>query len=336
MTACVRDLALTYPGVYDINVWTSCPSLWKENPHIKEVWNKPKPGIPRYDLTYGHHINQANQLPLHFLTAFHRNLNEQLKLEVPVLYPKGDLHLSEWHKQNRPIAERYWYWLAGGKNDFTTKIWSSTRHQQAINLLRQFGLRIVQGGANHQGHWHPTMDGVLNMVNKTNLRDMMWLIYHSEGVVCTITAAMHMAAAFDRPCVVIAGGREHWWWEAYVNVNMENFGPQASGKVVVPHRYLHTQGLLDCCRDRGCWRNKVVATQQDSNKSYCKYPEGDGYGQTIPKCLKMITVNHVMEAVMWYYTAGILPDPQRPYTATDHYARLSTEAMFQVPSKFTD
>jgi hypothetical protein len=330
MTACVRDLALTHPGQYDVHVWTSCQTLWKHNPHVVGVHGKPVQGMKRYDLTYGHHINQANRVPLHFLTAFHRNMKEHLHIDVPVLKPYGDLHLSDWHKENPPVAGRYWYYIVGGKSDFTTKIWSSVRHQQAINILKQYGHQFVQGGANHSGHWHPAMDGVLNLVNQTNLRDMMWLIYHADGVVCTITAAMHVAAAFQKPCVITAGGREHWWWEAYVNTKYDNFGPVASRKLKVPHKYLHTQGLLDCCHDRGCWKNKVTRNQRDKRKSYCKYPVQDGYGQTIPRCLDMLTTEHVVDAVRWYYDTGILPPVEQEYTGLEHECRLEADPLFKV------
>jgi len=306
MTAVVRDIARTYPGRYEIYAFTSCKTLWDNNPYIAGTLNAPKTGMRRLNLTYGHHIPQANRKYLHFLTAFHRNFEEQTGAHVPVLEPKGDVHLSDWHKENSPMDRRYWVTFSGGKSDFTTKIWSAQRHQQVVTIMRQFGIPVVQGGALHNGHWHPPLSGVLNTLNQTNLRDMLWLIHHADGVICPITSAMHMAAALDRPCVVVAGGREHWWWEAYVNSDKETFGPEASGNVKVPHRYLHTQGLLDCCHDRGCWRNKVTTQERDKHKSHCKYPEQDDLGQHIPRCLKMITVDMVVDAVLSYYRNGTL------------------------------
>jgi len=223
------------------------------------------------------------------------------------LYPKGDLHLDDWHYKNSPIAERYWIVVPGSKTDFTTKAWSATRWQQLINKLRDAGLKLIRCGATSRDCVNPPVDGVLDLLGQTNLRDLVWLVHHSDGVICPITSLMHMAACFDKPCVCIAGGREHWWWEAYVNVvGVENFGPY-SQSVRVPHRYLHTQGLLECCRDRGCWKNKVLHTQKDKHRSYCKLPVDDGFGQTIPECLRMITVEHVLEAVMSYYKDGTLP-----------------------------
>ena len=39
---------------------------------------------------------------------------------------------------------------------------------------------------------------------------------------------MRAAAAFDRPRVVIAGGREPWWWAVSTNTDARQFGETAS------------------------------------------------------------------------------------------------------------
>jgi hypothetical protein len=59
---------------------------------------------------------------------------------------------------------------------------------------------------------------------------------------------MHLAAAVEvppgmpknRPCVVVAGGREPPHWEAYPH-----------------HQFLHRAGSLLCCDDGGCWKSRV-------------------------------------------------------------------------------
>lgn len=307
MSGLVRDFVRTYGDRYEVEVFTSCPSLWRYNPHVSRVLSAPRPGVTAYSLCYGKQINEADYTPLHFLTAFHRDFKSRTGMEVPVLEPKPDLHLNEQERNERPIEGRYWVIIAGGKSDFTCKVWSAMRNQQVVNVLRQFGIRFVQIGATYKGNWHPPLQGCLDLIGKTGLRDAIWLLQHADGVICPVTFFMHAAAALDKPCVCIAGGREHWWWEAYVNSpTVQNFGPLASGKVPVPHRYLHTQGLLPCCKSRGCWMNKVDPTQPDKHKMYCKKPADDGYGQRIPECMRMITVEHVVDAVLSYYEDGTL------------------------------
>ena len=79
-----------------------------------------------------------------------------------------------------------------------------------------------------------------------------------------MTLLMHLAAAVEvaggmdngqwtmpknRPCVVVAGGREPAQWEAYPH-----------------HQYIHTNGALRCCDHGGCWKARTV-------------PLGDGDGK---------------------------------------------------------
>ena len=127
MTACVRDLALTHPGKFEIHVAGTCSPLWENNPHVARAWGLQVPsGIPRYLLDWRDFLKRSHRTKLHYLTAFHRDLSRQLKTRIPTLFPKGDLHLSEEEQSQAPIKGRYWFIVAGGKSVITTKIWSAT------------------------------------------------------------------------------------------------------------------------------------------------------------------------------------------------------------------
>lgn len=303
LTALVRDLKLAHPE-FEIDVDTSAMDLWRNNPHLTPGLKKlQKPGTEFIKCQYGKGIKEQNHETVHFLSYFHRNFKEQTGLDVPLLFPYPDLHLSPDERDVSLINRRYWVVISGGKSDFTAKVWHAPKLQEVVNrITSQLGVGVVQIGSTDAGHWHPPMENALRLVGHTNLRDMLRLIHHADGVICGVTAAMHMAAALRRPCVVFAGGREAWWWEAYVNEN-SGFGPVASGKVPVPHRFLHTIGLLDCCQAHGCWKNKVVKINDDA--SLCKYPVHHP-SQPVPLCLDMITADHVWEAVQSYYQDGTL------------------------------
>jgi len=304
LTALARDLKLAYPNV-EIDVDTSAMDLWRNNPYLTEGLKKKKDktGIEMIKCQYGDGIREQNSATVHFLSYFHRDFKKQTGLNVPLTLPYPDLHLSEQEKAVAPIEGRYWIVISGGKSDFTAKVWDVRKMQTVSDRIQaELGAGVVQVGGNDKGHWHPPISGALNMIGHTNLRDLLRLLHHSDGIVCGVTGPMHMAAALQKPCVVVAGGREAWWWEAYVNEN-KGFGPVASGKLKVPHRYLHTIGLLDCCQHRGCWKNKVVKIGED--KSLCKHPVLYP-GQPVPLCMDMITPDHVMAAIKSYYSDGTL------------------------------
>lgn len=307
MTAVVRDIHRAYSDRFDIGVETSFSELWENNPYIIKLKDK-RLGASVYSLSYGDGIQKAGKEPIHFLRAFHNDFEKKSNLKLPMTEAKPDIHLSEKEKNTKIIDGRYWVVLSGGKADFTTKHPRFFDIQDSVDVLGQMGIKFVQVGAKtgKPASMHRTLNGAIDLRGQTSLRDLLSLIHHADGVICTITFAMHAAAALDKPCVVLAGGREEWWWEGYVREN-----PAFKGlNVAVPHRYLHTMGLLDCCRGpRACWKNKVLKSEGD--KSFCSYPHIEPEGQTVPLCQHMIGANKITESVLYYYlteTLRPLPD----------------------------
>lgn len=309
MTAAVRDLHLTYPGRFLTDIDTTCKDIWKNNPYVVRLTDRTL--ARRIKLNYGAYMYRSStpNMKMHFLEAFHKDLGAKLSLEIPLHLPKPDLYLSEKEANEPHVAKPYWVIMSGGKSDVTIKHWIYRRHQEVVDILGGFGLKFVQLGdkllRSGKKDGHPPLDNVLNLIGKTNLREMISIIAHSEGVICTITSAMHMAAAFDKPCVVTAGGREEWWWEGYHKNNV-HLG-KCRHSVKVSHRYLHTIGKLDCCLQKGCWKNKVTRDEEDKHKLYCKLPVVDAASkQQIPKCMEMVTSEDVVKAVLSYYLDGTL------------------------------
>jgi hypothetical protein len=303
MTALVRDIHITYPGKYLTGIDTPCKDIWKNNPHVSEM--RDKLGCRIVNLSYGESISRASRETIHFMTGFHHDFEKKTGIRVPLQLPHPDLHLTEEEKNTRLVEGRYWVILSGGKQDFTTKWWPYERHQQVIDTLSAFGIRFVQlgGKGSHPSHFHPDLKSTLNLVGKTSLREMIRIIAQSDGVLCTITFAMHAAAALSKPCVVTAGGREEWWWEAYHRDN-EGLGPNRH-LLPIDHRYLHTIGLLKCCERKGCWLNK--SSKDENDKSFCKNSVSGEYSRPVPECHRMITVEKVCESVLSYYADGTLP-----------------------------
>lgn len=309
MTALARDLKATYGDRYLVSASGHYRCAWFHNPHITPL---PKSGLPAQaqtvKLDYRAGIHNRATLPAHerqhFLTWFHKSFTRQTGVEVPVLKAKGDLHLSG-DERNPIVAGPYWVLVAGHKADMSTKQWAIGRYQEVVNRLLDHGIRCVQVGSLARRHVHPRLANVLDLVGKTHERDLFSLIKHSEGVLCGITAAMHIAACFDRPCVVLGGGREDPWWEHYAN---DGQWPARCSPVKVPHKYLHVIGQLDCCAKVGCWADHTVPEKQDKEarrlrrkskpKKLCVLPVLAP--EIMPKCMEMIPVDEVVRAVLSY------------------------------------
>jgi hypothetical protein len=95
----------------------------------------------------------------------------------------------------------------------------------------------------------------------------------------------------ERPCIVVAGGREPAQWEAYG-----------------AHRYLATNGCLKCCDRGGCWKSRVIplgdGDDKDKPDQLCVMPVGTKSGQIIPKCLDLIKAQDVIRAMEQYLEHG--------------------------------
>ena len=297
LTAAVRDLHQCCPGQFLTDVRTPCPGLWENNPNITPL-DEQAADVKIVQCEYPL-IHHSNQRPYHFIHAFTRFLSDRLGVFIEPTAFKGDIHLSEreksWISQVREITGKdipFWIIVAGGKFDYTAKWWDQARYQQVVDHF-QGKIQFVQVG--EQGHHHPALQGVIDLRERTDTRQFVRLMYHAQGVLCPITFAMHLAAAVEvkgghpknRPCVVVAGGREPMQWEAYPH-----------------HQYIHTNGALACCGNGGCWKSRVLplgdGDAKDKPENLCVDVVG-----TLPHCMDMITAEEVIRRIELYFQGGV-------------------------------
>lgn len=353
LTAAVRDLHRQYPGQFLTAVSTSAGSLWQHNPHIVPLAAM-HPGVQEILCEYPL-IHQSNTGPWHFIHAFHQDLGRKLQLHLTPTEFRGDIHLSApekgWMSQVQELTREavpFWILVAGGKFDFTAKWWDPRRVQAVVDHFRGRLLFVQVGEGSHH---HPDLQGVLDLRGKTNTRQLVRLMHHAQGAVCPVTFVMHLAAAVEtrppcaaypkgmpknRPCVVIAGGREPAQWEAYPH-----------------HQYIHTNGALWCCDHGGCWKARVVplgdGDEKDQNLcldvvelSSGRRRPGVEWAQLgvqaspldpaqptrtraveyLPRCLDMITADEVIRRIESYFAGGAV-EYLSPAQATVCRDRLS-------------
>jgi hypothetical protein len=338
MTASVRDLHRAYPNTFITDVHTSAGSIWQHNPyitklpckveHLKEghteeesptvrIFDKRRLKITLedpeieifdcgYDGDYPASINRCNQNSYHFIHGYAQDIGRKIGVHIPVTEFKGDIHLSEqetlWISQIQELGvkDNFWLIFSGGKYDFTAKWWNPDGYQAVVDHFKH-KITFVQCG--DPAHFHPELKDVINLVGKTDIRQLIRLVYHASGVVCPVTFAMHLAAAvpmkpFDnygrrtppnRACVVLAGGREPYHWEAYPH-----------------HQFIHTVGALPCSH-QPCWKSRCqpVGDDDDKDKNLCPHPVKINEKLQIPKCQMMITPKMVTDRIEMYHKGGL-------------------------------
>jgi ADP-heptose:LPS heptosyltransferase len=300
LTAAVRDLKLSHPNI-QVDVRTSASEIWENNPYLTKLDEKNK-NVKTYKVDYPL-IHTSNQGQHHFIHGFRYDIEKKLNLKIKPTLLKGDIHISEQEKswisqiEETGVKKDFWIIMAGGKYDFTAKWWNPKYYQEVVDHFRN---KIIFVQCGEEKHWHPKLYNTINLIGKTDFRQFIRLIYHSIGVVCPVTVAMHLAAAVEtrkrppinRACVVIAGGREPPQWEAYPH-----------------HRFLAINGSMDCCDDGGCWKSrcqKVGDGDKKDEQDMCIYPIKIDDDLLIPKCMNMIKPKDVIRAIEWYYEGGVI------------------------------
>jgi len=223
-------------------------------------------------------IHNSGASGRHFSNAFFIELEELLKVPIRQTSLLPDLHLSDEEKgwisqveQNFNYKGNFWLLNGGHKDDFPLKQWGFDYWQELVDLLKN-KVQFVQVGENSPGHEHQALDGCINLVGDTDLRELIRLTYHADGAISHVSLLHHLMAGWQKPCVTIAGGREPRRWEMY------------------PHnRYMDTNGLLPCCNSDGCWKSGKIEPKENKK---CINTVGNW-----SKCMRMITPEMVANEV---------------------------------------
>ena len=295
MTNAIRDLHKAYPNKFKTDVRTPCPEIFENSPYIthlnisEDKYNKAhnemqkKSGyyewiddVVAIDMQYPL-IHRSGDVGAHFSEGHRSFLEEVLQIKIPQTSLKPELYLNQTERDwlspvvvQKGIKNKYWVINAGVKGDYTLKQYPY--YQEVVNLLKD-KVTFVQIG--EKSHFHKSLDNVIDMVGKTNMRELFRLIYKAEGVLTCVSFPMHIAAAFMKPCVVVAGAREGTRWELYPN-----------------HQFIYVNGCLPCATYDGCWKSKP---------DECKNKEND-----IPRCMLLIKPERVAESVNMFYEGRML------------------------------
>jgi len=275
MSTALRALHTAYPNEYQTDVRSPAQEIFQNSPYITPL-NEDDPDVKKIDMLYPE-IHKSGESGKHFTDGHRLFLARTLNKSIPQVTMRPDIFLTQDERLwLNPLAleygykGRYWVINAGSKGDYTLKQYY--HYQEVVTLLKD-KIKFAQIG--QKAHNHVPLDNVYDMCGKTNLRQLFRLIYHAEGVISCVSLPMHIAAAFSKPCVVIAGGREGVRWEMYPN-----------------HRYLHVTGCCPNAMWDGCWKSK---------KKECPHQIDD-----IPLCMRLITPEKIVDAVELYYKGGIL------------------------------
>jgi ADP-heptose:LPS heptosyltransferase len=293
LTAAIESLHSTYPDRFLTDVRTLCDELFLHNPRISKL-TESDADVEPIEMHYTDLLLKCDGIPTPFLGGYCYDLGKKLGMPLELTTNRPQLYLSEEEKTTHPLVRygagnirNFWLVVAGVKRDFPLKQWPIEYYQEVIDQLRG-KVQFVQIGSSEDDH--PSLGGVINLVGKTNLRDLVCLAYHADGGVGPISLVQHLCAAFEKPYVAILGGREPVIWTQY---------PLQTT--------LHTLGKLPCCRTKSCWRSRVVRLNDGSEQdnSLCELPVL-GLERAVGKCMTLIKPSDVIRAIEVCYEGETL------------------------------
>lgn len=280
MSAAIESLHQQFPGQYITAVDCPVSAIWEHNPWV----------IPSYDHDLvcrdfepfpAHYpaVKQSDRRAIHFMQAYVEWFADRLKIPLRLQVNRPHLYLSHDERKWIPQVERpFWVVNAGVKKDFTAKGWGHRNYQDVVDRLAG-KVKFVQVGEKH--HDHKPLTGAIDLLGKTDTRQLIRLVYHSSGGLGPSTFLQHLCAAWEKPYVCLLGGREPVPWVQY---------PKQTT--------LHSIGQLDCCRNKACWKSRVVPLADgdvEKNASLCEKPVNG-----IPACLDRISPRTVAESILAY------------------------------------
>ncbi len=259
LAACVRDIKKWNPH-FEIDIRTSCDAIFEHSPYITPM-SEDDPSVRVLDMHY-EMIHESNQnMNNHFIHGFIFDFNQQTGSSIKLTDFKPCIHLTDEEKKN-PVFDdqpkKFVVLNSGGKTDYKTKIWWPEAWQEVVRLCKD--IQFIQVGKNDKKDTgagkaaHIVLKGknISSRIDQTSMREMIRLIYQSVGTASVVTSVMHIAAAFGRRAVVVAGGHEPWWWERYPG-----------------HDYFHTIGQLECCKLGGCWKKECENKNSKNGHQKC-------------------------------------------------------------------
>jgi hypothetical protein len=293
LTAAVRALHTAFPGEFTTEIASTCPDVQLNNPYCTKNEENGQIQTLYCNMDLGRRTLHANNSNAHYVTSMLNTIGRVVKRDIPLADMRPHVVLAPNEKPPADLVPySYWVVMAGGKSDLPAKLWGFDRWQSVIDATPD--IKWVQAGSVGVNTVQKQLKNVKSLVGTTTFREFLRLIAFSRGVVCHVTSGMHAAAAFNRPCVVVAGGREPFWWEAYNDYTWATNCGNKPPPSFMPHAYLHSIGTMPCCRVGGCWY-KGTGSNPTSN---CICPTSSV--DRVPRCLSNIAPDHVISEILAY------------------------------------
>ena len=314
-TCGVRDFKKAFPDVR-VNVISIADHICDNNPYVDNKLvptseNTVKIGPSKL-------TNASNRIDWHFTNAYRISIEDALGVNILQTLSRPDIWLTEEEYNAPPVTEKpYWIIIIGGEKGWGCKMYPFERWQEFVN--QNPDVLFYQLGAKEDAHPKLQGDNVVDYIGKTQsrdtgIRDLFKLFLNAEGSIGLVSFQMHLSAAFNKPCIVVAGAREPVSFTRYAG-----------------HQYLTTEGCLPCSSYKACWHCNIDTCKDlviDQNKK-------EVLDRKVPKCVDLIKPEDLTLALKRYYLGSrLIKNKQSPKPKFDNVVKMAKP--FIAPKKSND
>ena len=160
----------------------------------------------QYYLSQVDEIIQTGDYPTHEVERHFNFLSNiagrKIKPEVPKIQWRGNLPLEKFV----PVGATYVV-LNPGSNEFGRR-WPLAKFQKLAQKLVEWGHYVVfvGGKEEHPGAIDISAGGIIDLIGKTTLEQLLDLMNHAQLVVSNDTGPAHLSIALGTPTLVVVGG----------------------------------------------------------------------------------------------------------------------------------
>jgi len=277
-TAIPRELHRQYPGKFEVVVESRYHDLWLHNPYISSSQIKSNiPLIPKGVEKVVTPTIKYTGTEKHVLWMVLEGIAEQLCLDsLELTEMRPCIHLSDEEHSTAPSKSGalqgmpYWAAFCAWSSNSSIYAWDFKKWGRVVNNLATTTDFLVANCTQADRHDNSTNFKLAVNLNNLTLRECIWLIHHSDGVLCGPDEAMHIAAALCKPCVVVAGCSRSSKIIGYSLDSLEHCAADIDDKYEDLSTLMVAQDFLQAstpCKNPCCFNRVVVGDPKTSCKS---------------------------------------------------------------------
>jgi hypothetical protein len=288
-----------------ISVMSRIPEVWQNNKFVRDVFVGEEP--PGHRLVRLSPPQTCGPARRHALLQVMDEASRQLGQQYPLTELRPHVEFTEVEKERNDAPgfmkdHAYWCMCASLDQTRPTTWWAGVVWQQVTHVLAgdaTFPL-VLQVGI--PGAHTPTLRDCLSLADEVSLRELMWLVYHSSGMLSGPGPMVHLAAACLRPSVSVVGGtvspQTCTYDRAAIHAAVESIPLEYRQFIdLLPSSVVfETIGQLPCCLDGGCCRDSLVENAPNGCERVIVTTRPGTQRHVQPFCLHSIPYSRVAES----------------------------------------